>query len=113
LTPTETTAPAATANNTHEGGGITTLGFSNPEPMQLYYVKITNLVGSTSCYLAQNPEKVLQQEQLKRQKYQDICETCQELFHLFIASTDGMLASEVTSTKIWPTSLPAAFALRW
>jgi hypothetical protein len=37
-----------------------------------------------------------QQEKLKRQKYQAICETRRESFHPFLASTDGMLAPEAT-----------------
>jgi hypothetical protein len=33
---------------------------------------------------------------LKRQKYQDICKTCQESFHPFKALIDSMLAPEAT-----------------
>jgi hypothetical protein len=58
-------------------------------------VKIANL--DSTSYRSQDPEKaLLQQEKLKRQKYQDICETRRETFHPFLASTDGMLAPEAT-----------------
>jgi hypothetical protein len=47
------------------------------------------------CIRFQDPEKVLQQQETaKREKYKDICETRRESFHLFIASTDGVLAPE-------------------
>jgi hypothetical protein len=58
-------------------------------------VRIASL--DSPSYRFQDPEKVLQQqENAKRQKYKDICETRQESFHPFIASTDGMLAPEAT-----------------
>jgi hypothetical protein len=65
-----------------------------------YYEATSSSSLVLSLYQHHHPsitEKVLkQQETAKRQKHQDICETCRESLHPFIASADGMLAPEAT-----------------
>jgi hypothetical protein len=66
-------------------------------------VRIANL--DVPAYRSQEPEKVLQQqENVKRQKYKDICETHRESFHPFIASTEGMLHPWLTDTMLAPAA---------
>jgi hypothetical protein len=61
--------------------------------------KLPNL--DSTSYRSQDPEKaLLQQEKLKRQKYQYICETHRESFHPFLASTDVGMINPPEATKI-------------
>jgi hypothetical protein len=70
------------------------MNFLNVEPMPLY-INIANL--DRISYTSQDPEKApLQQEKLKRQKYQDIYETHREPFRPFLAFPEGTLAPEAT-----------------
>jgi ribosomal protein L19 len=83
------------SNNTQERGDITLRGLFERGTNAIIDVRIANL--DSPSYRSQDPEKVLQQqENAKRQKYKDICETRQESFHPVIASTDSMLAPEAT-----------------
>jgi hypothetical protein len=82
-----------TSTSTYEDMAIR--GFFEHGTTAIIDVKIANL--DSTSYRSQDPDKVLlQQEKLKRQKYQDICETRRESFHPFLASTDGMLAPDAT-----------------
>jgi hypothetical protein len=93
--PAETPYQVPIANNTQERGDIAIRGLFERGTNAIIDVRIANL--DSPSYIFQDPEKVLQQQETaKRQKYKDICETRRESFHPFIASTDGMLASEAT-----------------
>jgi hypothetical protein len=95
--PSATANQVPTANNTQERSDIAihSLFECGTNAALIDIIRIANQ--DSSSYRSQDPEKVLQQQETaKRQKYQDICETCQESFHPFIASADGMLAPEAT-----------------